>query len=142
MAERRPRRRTQAGRHSRRGRGKSAIVLGVGLNVTLRPDEIGEPNATSLLDLGVEQLDRTALVRRLLEELGRRVNQWRTADPQLIGDYRSRSRTIGSPVRATLPGGGEIVGTARSVDDAGWLSIETDHGEAVAVSAGDVVHLR
>jgi BirA family biotin operon repressor/biotin-[acetyl-CoA-carboxylase] ligase len=52
-----------------------------------------------------------------------------------------------------LPGGREIVGTAVSVDDQGRLRIDTrprvaeigdpgDQGDVVAVSAGDVVHLR
>jgi BirA family biotin operon repressor/biotin-[acetyl-CoA-carboxylase] ligase len=44
-------------------------------------------------------------------------------------------------VRAQLPGGKEVVGTARDIDDQGRLCLETD-GETVVVSAGDVVHLR
>jgi BirA family biotin operon repressor/biotin-[acetyl-CoA-carboxylase] ligase len=59
----------------------------------------------------------------------------------LSDDYRARSLTIGNPVRATLPGGREIVGIARAVDEQGRLCIESD-GQTTAVSAGDVVHLR
>jgi BirA family biotin operon repressor/biotin-[acetyl-CoA-carboxylase] ligase len=55
---------------------QSTIVVGVGLNITLHPDEAGGPNATSLPDLGVEAPDRDALVTRLLHELGCRVNVW------------------------------------------------------------------
>ena len=44
-------------------------------------------------------------------------------------------------MRAVLPGGREVVGTALSVDDQGRLRIETE-SDVVAVSAGDVVHLR
>jgi BirA family biotin operon repressor/biotin-[acetyl-CoA-carboxylase] ligase len=44
-------------------------------------------------------------------------------------------------VRAHLPGGKEIVGTASGVDDQGRLCLETQTG-TVVVSAGDVVHLR
>jgi BirA family biotin operon repressor/biotin-[acetyl-CoA-carboxylase] ligase len=120
---------------------QSVIVVGVGLNVTLRSDEIGDPNATSLLHLGVDEPDRDRLIGALLRELGGRVLGWRNADPALMSDYRARSVTIGSEVRATLPGDREVVGVARSVDDQGRLCIET-HGETVAVSAGDVVHLR
>ncbi|MCW2653314.1 MAG: BirA family transcriptional regulator [Mycobacterium sp.] len=121
---------------------QSAIVVGIGLNVTLTPEEAGDPAATSLLDLGVDQADRNVVARRLLGHLARRVAQWRTADPELAKDYRSHSLTIGTPVRAILPGDREVVGTARSVDEQGRLRIGTEDGQTVAVSAGDVVHLR
>jgi BirA family biotin operon repressor/biotin-[acetyl-CoA-carboxylase] ligase len=122
-------------------------VIGVGLNVTQAPEEVDGPGATSLLDLGVAAPDRDQLVRRLLRELGARITAWRVtrgADLQLAADYRARSLTIGSRVRAELPGGREVVGTASGIDDQGRLCLETD-GETetnTVVSAGDVVHLR
>jgi len=120
------------------------IVVGIGLNVTLRDDEVPDTNATSLLTLGAEVADRAGLVRAMLRELGNRVDSWRAAngaDAALIADYRARSVTIGSPVRAILPGGRDVVGTARSIDEQGRLHIDSESG-TVAVSAGDVVHLR
>jgi BirA family transcriptional regulator, biotin operon repressor / biotin---[acetyl-CoA-carboxylase] ligase len=120
------------------------VVVGVGLNVTQAPEEVGSPGATSLLDLGVAAPDRDQLVRSLLRELAGRIAAWRAAggaDPQLAADYRARSLTIGSRVRAQLPGGRQLVGTARNVDDQGRLCLETD-GQTVVISAGDVLHLR
>jgi BirA family biotin operon repressor/biotin-[acetyl-CoA-carboxylase] ligase len=120
------------------------IVVGLGLNVTLRDDELPTPDATSLLALGVVAPDRDRLLRALLRELGRRIDDWRNAggaDAVLRADYHLRSLTIGSRVRALLPGGSQIVGTAESVDSQGRLRIETDRG-IVSVSAGDIVHLR
>jgi BirA family biotin operon repressor/biotin-[acetyl-CoA-carboxylase] ligase len=123
---------------------RPVVVIGLGLNVTQSPEEVDGPGATSLLDLGVEAPDRDELVRRLLRELGGRIVGWRAArgaDWQLAADYRARSLTIGTRVRAQLPGGKEIVGTATAVDDQGRLCVETG-SETVVVSAGDVVHLR
>ena len=120
------------------------IVVGIGLNVTLRIDEVPDADATSLRALGVERPGRDQLVRAILQELSRRFDSWRTAngaDAELLADYRARSVTIGSDVRAILPGGREVLGLARSIDEQGRLHIETDAG-TVAVSAGDVVHLR
>lgn len=117
------------------------IVVGIGLNVTLRADEVGEPLVTSLTDLGVAAPDRTAVAIELLRRLGERVTGWRANDERLMDEYRSRCTTIGSPVRALLPGGEEVVGRGLWVDDQGRLRIESDT-EVVAVSAGDVVHLR
>jgi BirA family transcriptional regulator, biotin operon repressor / biotin---[acetyl-CoA-carboxylase] ligase len=126
---------------------RPVVVIGLGLNVTQAPDEVDGPGAnppTSLLDLGVPAPDRDELVGRLLRELGGRILGWRAArgaDWQLAADYRARSLTIGTRVRAELPGGREVVGTATAVDDQGRLCVETGN-ETVVVSAGDVIHLR
>lgn len=120
-------------------------VVGLGLNVTLSAEEAAAPAATSLFDQGVPAPDRDVLIRRLLRELGERITQWRSADPQLATDYRVRSLTIGARVRAELPGGQVVVGIARDIDDQGRLRLETGEGSQatiVVVSAGDVVHLR
>jgi BirA family transcriptional regulator, biotin operon repressor / biotin---[acetyl-CoA-carboxylase] ligase len=127
---------------------RPVVVIGLGLNVTQAPEEVDGPGATSLLDLGVAAPDRDQLVRRLLRELGGRIVAWRAArgaDWQLAADYRARSLTIGTRVRAQLPGGKEIVGTASGIDDQGRLCLETEGatgGETVVVSAADVIHLR
>ena len=115
---------------------EAVIVVGIGLNVLDAPD----PNATSLSALGAAT-DRTQVACALLAALGRRVTQWRSDHRSLADDYRARSATIGSRVRALLPGGDELVGTARTVDAQGRLVIDAD-GHDVAVSAGDIVHLR
>jgi BirA family biotin operon repressor/biotin-[acetyl-CoA-carboxylase] ligase len=120
------------------------VVIGLGLNVTQAPDEVEGPGATSLLDLGVAAPDRGRLVGTVLRELAARIAGWRAArgtDPQLAVDYRARSLTLGTRVRAELPGGGQVVGTARDIDDQGRLCIQTE-ADTVVVSAGDVVHLR
>ena len=124
---------------------RPVVVIGLGLNVTQAPE--GVDGATSLLDLGVAAPDRGQLLCVLLRELGRRIVAWRAArgaDWALAADYRARSLTIGARVRAHLPGGKELVGTASGIDDQGRLCLETEGagGQTVVVSAGDVVHLR
>ena len=121
-----------------------AIVVGFGLNVTLRPEEIAVAEATSLAELGVAAPDRVRLIAALLTQLGERVASWRgtkRTDGTLIADYRSRCLTLGTPVRAILPDNREITGVAEDVDEQGRLAIRSD-GETIMVSAGDVVHLR
>src|SRR6201997_1414473 len=123
---------------------KTHVVIGIGLNVTLTAEEAGDPAATSLLDLGVVAPDRDRLIRRLLSELGSRIDDWRVAgglDDKLVADYRARSMTIGSQVRAVLPGNRTLVGAARGIDGEGRLVVDSA-GETVAVSAGDIIHLR
>ena len=120
------------------------IVVGLGLNVTLTPDEAPDPRATSLQMLGASMLDRDVLAATILRELTTRIQHWQHAhgpDPDLVEDYRSRSLTLGARVRAILPGDREIIGTATQVDATGRLLIDTDT-EVVTVSAGDITHLR
>jgi BirA family transcriptional regulator, biotin operon repressor / biotin---[acetyl-CoA-carboxylase] ligase len=120
------------------------IVVGLGLNVTLTADEAPDPAATSLLMLECSATDRNALAHRILRELAGRIDAWRSAggaDAALIADYQHYSLTLGSRVRATLPGDREVVGSARAVDQTGRLCVDTG-GETVAISAGDITHLR
>lgn len=120
------------------------IVVGVGLNVSLTAAEAPDSRATSLLMLGSTMLDRTALLGSILAELSARIDRWRSVggtDRALIADYRARSVTIGTRVRALLPGDREIIGTAIDLDEFGQLHIDTG-AQTVAVSAGDITHLR
>ncbi|WP_111511734.1 biotin--[acetyl-CoA-carboxylase] ligase [Mycobacterium kyogaense] len=116
------------------------VVVGVGLNVGFDASDLPDPNALSLTMLG-HAVDRTELAAALLRTLSERVEQWRAADATLAADYRAISSTIGTRVRALLPGGDEITGVATAVDDGGRLVIDSD-GTPVTVSAGDITHLR
>ena len=120
------------------------IVVGLGLNVTLTADEAPDARATSLLMLGSTMLDRSALLGAVLAELAIRIDRWRCAggpDATLLADYRRRSLTLGTRVRALLPGDREIIGMATDLDESGQLSIDTG-AQTVTVSAGDITHLR
>lgn len=121
-----------------------AIVVGLGLNVTLTEAEAPHAGATSLAMLGAAEVDRTRLLGKILEHVGARIESWRAAggsDAALTADYRRHSVTLGSDVRAILPGDREVLGVARDVDELGRLLIDTGD-ERVTVAAGDVTHLR
>jgi BirA family transcriptional regulator, biotin operon repressor / biotin---[acetyl-CoA-carboxylase] ligase len=120
-----------------------AILVGIGINAAMTSAEAPDPRATSLLMLDVPD-DRNALAAAVLRHLGARVAAWREgngADEALPADYRSRSVTLGSRVRATLPGGATVDGEATAIDELGRLQIRT--GESTEpVSASDITHLR
>jgi BirA family biotin operon repressor/biotin-[acetyl-CoA-carboxylase] ligase len=89
-------------------------------------------------------LDRAVLLGAVLAEWTDRIDRWRAAggaDPALIADYRRHSATLGTRVRAILPGDREIVGVATDLDELGQLHIDTG-AQRVAVAAGDITHLR
>jgi BirA family biotin operon repressor/biotin-[acetyl-CoA-carboxylase] ligase len=121
-----------------------AIVVGIGLNVTMTEEEAPDPSATSLLMLGSPILDRKLLLKNLLRHLAVRISSWqsmRGADSGLAADYSRLSLTLGREVRASLPGDRQIVGLAQSIDAQGRLHIRTGSGVTM-VSAGDITHLR
>jgi BirA family transcriptional regulator, biotin operon repressor / biotin---[acetyl-CoA-carboxylase] ligase len=123
----------------------SLVVVGVGLNVTLRRDELPVPAATSLALEGASTTDRTVVLRSVLRVLDALFGAWLAegGDPAagLADAYARRCSTLGRRVDVALPGGGSLSGRAERVDDHGRLVVATAHGPEV-VGAGDVVHVR
>jgi BirA family transcriptional regulator, biotin operon repressor / biotin---[acetyl-CoA-carboxylase] ligase len=123
----------------------SLAVVGVGLNVTLRAEELPTAEATSLALEGAATTDRTVVLREVLRVFDRLFRAWlgERGDPRagLLESYLRRCSTLGRQVRVALPAGGQLVGEAVRVDDHGRLVVRTGAGEQV-VGAGDVVHVR
>lgn len=114
---------------------EDAVVVGVGLNVTMTEEQLPVPTATSLALLGVEGIEPMRLVPRFVSHLTHRFGMW-NAGLDVREEYLAVCATIGQPVRVTLPAG-ELEGVAEDVDLAGRLVVG-----GTPVSAGDVTHLR
>ncbi|WP_338931993.1 biotin--[acetyl-CoA-carboxylase] ligase [Streptomyces netropsis] len=124
-----------------------SVVVGIGLNVSLRADELPVPMAGSLALAGAKVLDRDPLLRAVLRSVEEWYGEWRRAggDPgacRLQQAYAAGCATLGRTVRAELPGGRELVGEAVAVDGDGRLVLATEDGVQEPVGAGDIVHLR
>lgn len=122
------------------------VVVGFGLNVTLRRDELPRPDATSLMLAGAVQLDRAVLAAAVLDDLAVRLDRWTAAagDPDgsgLRNDYRRHCATLGADVRVELPDGTAVRGVARDVTVDGSLVVDTAGGPRT-FTAADVQHLR
>jgi BirA family biotin operon repressor/biotin-[acetyl-CoA-carboxylase] ligase len=127
--------------------GDDGVVVGVGINVTLRAEELPVPQAGSLALAGAVGTDRDPLLRAVLRSLEDWYGRWRRAggDPSASGlqeTYAAGCATLGRVVRAELPGERSIVGEAVAVDGDGRLVIATEAGVQEPVGAGDIVHLR
>jgi BirA family transcriptional regulator, biotin operon repressor / biotin---[acetyl-CoA-carboxylase] ligase len=130
-----------------KGAGRAGIVLGIGLNVSLREPELPVPAAGSLVLAGAQAADRDPLLRAVLRSVEDWYGRWAAADGDpvasgLLEAYAAGCATLGRHVRAELPGGGELVGEAVAVDSDGRLVIGTEEGVQRPVAAGDIVHLR
>ncbi|MEO3976105.1 biotin--[acetyl-CoA-carboxylase] ligase [Streptomyces sp. CAU 1734] len=128
--------------------GADAVVIGIGINVTLREDELPVPGAGSLLLANAVSTDRDPLLRAVLRSLADWYEEWRAVggDPvasRLQEAYAAGCATLGRTVRAELPGGRSVTGEAVALDGDGRLVLApADGGPREAVGAGDIVHLR
>ncbi|RSS38215.1 biotin--[acetyl-CoA-carboxylase] ligase [Streptomyces sp. WAC08241] len=127
--------------------GTDGVVVGLGLNVTLREDELPVPGAGSLLLAGAVSTDRDTLLRAVLRSLERWYGEWTRADgdPAASGlqeAYAAGCATLGRRVRAELPGERTLEGEAIALDGDGRLVVATEGGGTEAVGAGDIVHVR
>lgn len=132
------------------------VVVGLGVNVSSRRDELPTPQATSLALEGASVTDREPLLRALLRRVDEVYRDWAAAggDAESCGlrdDYTAHCATVGRSVRVSLPDGAVVAGTATGVDAQGALLLvintagEPDAAAQpaiVTVTAGDVVHVR
>ncbi|WP_072806731.1 biotin--[acetyl-CoA-carboxylase] ligase [Rhodococcoides yunnanense] len=123
-----------------------AVVVGIGLNVSMTAEELPVPTATSLVLENATVADRDTLLRAILRGIGAEVDSWRDSGwstDTLAVRYRERCDTVGRRVRVELPGNKELLGEATDVDPQGRIVVRDDAtGDRVSIAAGDVTHLR
>ena len=128
------------------------VVVGVGVNVSARADELPGDRATSLLLEGAQELDRNVLLpayllkfASLYEEfvaVGGDATRPLAGGSSVLELAQLHMGTLGQEVRAELPGGAMLHGTAIALADDGALVLRDATGTQHVVNAGDVIHLR
>lgn len=126
-------------------------VLGIGLNLTIEPDEFPpDLHDTAISVFGTRDEDRgkgsaghspllsagplPSVLLTATEVLSHRLDHWVQADPDaVLEDWRARDALLGREV--AWEGGS---GIADGVDDRGYLLVVTPAGDRVAVGAGEV----
>jgi len=119
----------------------NSVIIGIGLN--LDPQDGSPDTAVSLSELGV-----SIALPDLIQAVGKSIRDyWQklAADPKAaIAEFQMELKehcsTLGSEVRAELPGGKNIYGLATAIDQEGKLVVECP--EPVVLAAADVWHLR
>ena len=123
----------------------TAVVVGVGLNVSTTAEELPD-TGTSLARVLGTPVDRGPVLLAFLRAVERRYVAWTAAlgDPVASGlaqDYLAWSSTVGTEVTVSLPDGSTLEGTAQAVDWDGRLVVATSNG-TVELATGDVRHVR
>lgn len=124
----------------------SHVVVGFGINVSQDPSQLPVESATSLAIETESPVDKDQLLadvitnlRELYQEL-----QLSEGDAEASGLRQGLievSATIGQQVAVEFPNGTKAFGKAVDIDSTGRLLVQTANG-TLAVSAGDVLHLR
>jgi BirA family biotin operon repressor/biotin-[acetyl-CoA-carboxylase] ligase len=121
-----------------------AVVVGIGINVSTRAEELPVPTGTSIQMAGGAP-DRESLVKEVLRAFERRYlafDRDAGAPDSVLAAYREVCETIGREVEVQLPVGASARGVAVTVDDGGMLVVRGADGVERTWSAGDVVHVR
>lgn len=120
---------------------EDGVVVGIGLNVSLREAELPVPTATSLAIEGAPA-DRDPVLRAVLREFDRWHMEFQVGGVEALREpYKGFCATLGRQVRVELPGGTTLTGQAVDIEEAGRLVVRADDGDHL-LSAGDVVHVR
>lgn len=120
-----------------------ACVLGMGVNVALRAEDLPVSTATSLAVLRPDTcFDRSQVIATVLATLALLYHRWAAElDEPLAAEYRRRCETIGRTVRVRAGDGSSVEGEAVAVDEQGRLRVRTSE-RVWTFAAGDVTHLR
>ena len=121
-----------------------AVIVGSGVNTAMTPEQLPVPTATSFTVLGTE-VDDDRLLSDYLRVLDGHLVALAAADDAVVSGLHAavtdRCATLGLAVRASMPAGRVLEGTATALDREGRLLVSVD-GVEHAISAGDVVHVR
>ena len=110
-----------------------AALVGIGLNIAMRDDELPTEQAISFAQLGI------GVVREsLLAALVSAFDPWERPS---LADYRTVCSTLGTDVSVVLADGTSVHGRAVTIADDGGLLVDVD-GELCVVAAGDVQQVR
>jgi BirA family biotin operon repressor/biotin-[acetyl-CoA-carboxylase] ligase len=127
------------------------LIVGVGVNLDMRADQLPVPTATSLAIAGATLAGddlADVVVTEFLTHLRALTSEFiahagDAAASGVAAAVVARCTTIGAPVRVEFPDGRVMLGTATGIDSTGRLLVQQpNYGPIVAVAAGDVTHLR
>ena len=114
-----------------------AVVVGIGVNVAHHP-ELPDRRSTSLAEQGAA-ITPAELLEKLAEMLAAWLAIWRAEGlAPIVKRWVERAHPPGTPLRARLADGGEVLGTFETLAPDGALMLRLADGSVRAIHAGDV----
>jgi BirA family biotin operon repressor/biotin-[acetyl-CoA-carboxylase] ligase len=113
------------------------VIVGLGINVAMTPEELPVDTATSLAIAGSQELDRNVILSKFLNRFEVNFAEWE-AGSDFVESYSNVCATLGREIQIEVVGRENRTGVAKSIDRSGALILE----DGFEVTVGDVVHLR
>ncbi len=120
------------------------LVIGTGIDLDWRDvPRAGDAGTwTSVAEAVGRDVDRAGVLVDLLRGLTVWLRSLPTDPLRLLSAYRDACATVGSDVRVTFPDGEVLEGRAVDLDRDGRLVVDASRTGKVAITAGDVEHVR
>ena len=115
----------------------AGVVIGIGINVHTRQEELPVPSATSFALQGYSDCDRNVLLTQILKSFSDYLQRWENADSSLLLEYTNISATLGRRVEIEIPGQVNITSVATAIDSSGALVLE----DGRHITVGDIAHI-
>ncbi|WP_052666132.1 biotin--[acetyl-CoA-carboxylase] ligase [Nitriliruptor alkaliphilus] len=124
--------------------GGEVLIVGIGVDLDWRdvPREGDAVTWTSVAEATGRDVDRADVLADVLRGLSVWLRSVPSDPLRLLVAYRDNCVTIGADVRVTFPDGEVLAGRAVDLDRQGRLVVEAAEVGQVAVTAGDVEHVR
>jgi BirA family biotin operon repressor/biotin-[acetyl-CoA-carboxylase] ligase len=128
------------------GEGLESVVLGVGVNVAVRPPDL-PPEVASAVTCVAEELaravDRTSVAAAVLARLTVWYHALAREGPQVVqAAWRARAVPWWGRAVEAQSGGRRVRGIARDVDEGGALILELEDGTRAVLHSGEVREVR
>jgi len=116
---------------------KAIINVGIGINANTKKFDDELKYASSISLITGEDIDENLVFCKVLEEMERSCNLKNLEDT--MAEYKKECITLGKRVRVLYAGNKQsITGLCKEIKNDASLTIETDNGEIITVTSGEV----
>jgi BirA family biotin operon repressor/biotin-[acetyl-CoA-carboxylase] ligase len=117
----------------------NGVIVGVGLNVSMHQEELPVASATSLLLENYSELDRSEILKRILQNFEKNFQIWlKQGSAPFISSYQELCSSLNQEIQIISPTGESKAAIATGISALGELILS----DGVLVNSGDVLHLR
>ena len=122
--------------------GKTAVVLGIGINVNTPQESFPEAlkdKASSLMAITGTIVQKGVLLKQLLDEISRQVKRLEQGEfSQILEDWKARDTTLGKRLNWLNAAKQIVCGIAQGPDENGHLQVKDFSGKLHDVLSGDI----
>ena len=118
---------------------EDGVIVGVGINVTMSSEELPVATATSLILENFPEIDRSAILKKILQIFEKKFSQWsHEGSAPFIAAYEELCSSLHRSIQIIAPDGHSKKAVATGVTSLGELILE----DGSIINSADIIHLR